>query len=65
MPTAPAPAENKPGYKTTEFWLTAFTSAATLANQSGLLGTPIPVEALTGLVGMVVAYTGGRSFAKR
>lgn len=52
------------GYKTTEFWLTALGSLLTLANQSGLVGAPLPTEAVMSVAGMLAAYVGSRGIAK-
>jgi len=54
----------KSGYKTSEFWLTALGSILTLANQSGLIGVPLPTEAVMSLAGMIAAYIGSRGYVK-
>lgn len=57
--------ENKPGYKTTEFWLALISSVVTLLNQSGVLGSVVlPLEAILGIAGVVVTYIFGRSIVK-
>jgi hypothetical protein len=55
----------KTGYKTTEFWVTVVTSILTLLNQSGFIGTPLPVEAIAGIVGLVATYALSRGLAKK
>ena len=52
------------GYKTTEFWLTTITTLLTLVNQGGFIGVPLPVEALAGVIGSVMAYNVSRGIAK-
>jgi hypothetical protein len=57
--------ENKTGYKTTEFWVAALTSIATLLNQSGLLGTIVlPIEGIASVAGIVGAYIISRTVVK-
>ena len=53
----------KPGYKTTEFWAVATTSALTIANAA--LGWDIPAETIATLAAMVSAYAIGRGQAKK
>ncbi|MBS4050304.1 MAG: hypothetical protein KGZ69_03775 [Methylomonas sp.] len=57
--------ETKKGYKTTEFWLTTLGSILTLLNQSGALGTPLPIEPIMAVLGSISAYTMSRSFTKK
>lgn len=52
------------GFRTSEFWVTAVASIGTLLNQSGILGTPLPVDAIAYLVGLVAPYVIGRSTVK-
>lgn len=55
-----------PGYKTSEFWVTAIISVVTLLNKSGLLGSiQLPTEAIASLAAMVSAYSLSRGWAKR
>ena len=55
----------KPGYKTSEFWVTAITSLGTVVNQSGLLGSfTLPVEAIATIAGIVATYVLSRGIAK-
>lgn len=55
----------KPGYKTSEFWVTAITSIATIVNQSGVLETfVLPVEALATIAGLAATYILSRGLAK-
>jgi membrane protein implicated in regulation of membrane protease activity len=53
----------KPGWKTTEFWLTAATAAVGLLNSA--LGWNIPVETVATVVGGVAAYVLGRAVTKK
>jgi hypothetical protein len=53
------------GYKTTEFWLTLLGSLATFANQSGVLGSPLPVEPIMAILGSIAAYAVSRSQTKK
>lgn len=55
---------SKPGYKTTEFWLTAITGLVAIVNQSGAFHFQIPVETVTQVVTVVGAYVGSRSVLK-
>lgn len=56
----------KPGYKTSEFWVTAVTSLLTLINQSGVLGSVVlPVESIAVIGGMVATYVLSRGMAKK
>ena len=57
--------EIKKGYRTTEFWLTAIGSIGTLLNQSGILGSPLPMDAIMGVLGSIAAYVVSRGVAKR
>lgn len=57
--------ETKKGYKTSEFWLTAANSIFTLLNQSGIIGTPIPTEAILMIGGTVMTYIFGRTTVKK
>jgi len=55
----------KTGYKTSEFWVMAITSVATLFNQSGVLGSVVlPIEALGAMAAMVFGYVISRGMAK-
>lgn len=56
--------EIKPGWKSSEFWLALFGSTMTLLNQSGLLGTPIPTDAVMTVGGILGTYILGRGVAK-
>jgi len=53
------------GMKSSEFWITVVTSVVTLLNQSGLLGTPLPVEAIASIAGIVATYALSRGLAKK
>ena len=55
----------KPGYKTSEFYLTVLSTLLALLNQSGLLGHPLPTEAIMSLAAMVATYTASRTMAKK
>ncbi len=57
--------ENKKGYKTTEFWLTTLGSILTLLNQSGAIGTPLPLEPIMAILGSISAYALSRGVAKK
>lgn len=58
--------KNKPGYKTTEFWITLVTSVATFMNQSGFLGSFIlPVEAIGSIAAIVIGYSISRGTSKK
>lgn len=54
----------KPGYQTSEFWLTAITGLIAIVNQSGALHFQIPVETVTQVVAVVGTYVGSRSVLK-
>ena len=55
----------KPGYKTSEFWVTAVTSLAMIFNQSGLLGSIVlPLEAIGTVAGLLASYIISRGVAK-
>lgn len=57
--------EAKSGYKTSEFWVTALTSIATVLNQSGVLGSfVLPTEAIATIAGIVASYVISRGLAK-
>jgi hypothetical protein len=56
--------DTKPGYQTTEFWLTALTTFGTLLNQSGVIGVTVPIETVLTYITPVVAYIFGRSYVK-
>jgi len=56
--------ELKPGWKTSEFIITVITTIATLLNQAGILGFPIPMEAVATIAGMIGAYAVSRGLAK-
>ena len=56
---------NKPGYKTTEFWLASVASIITILNESGVLGGfLLPTEAIMSIAGIVVAYITARTVIK-
>ena len=55
---------NKPGYKTTEFWVTAATSLITILNDSGLLHVHLEANTIYAVVASGVAYVTSRSFTK-
>lgn len=63
QPVTPTPA--KKGYKTSEFWLTAFGTLGGLLNQSGAIGTPLPIDALMTLAAMISSYVLSRGVAKK
>ena len=57
---------DKTGYKTSEFWITAIITIATLLNQSGILGSIIiPIEGLGAIAGVAVSYIFARGAAKK
>lgn len=56
---------NKPGYKTSEFWVVIITSVLTWLNHSGVLGSlEIPVAALDSLIPLAITYIIGRTGIK-
>jgi len=55
----------KPGYKTTEFWLSALTAMLTILNQSGAIGHAIPTDAVLSIAGVVAAYIASRAVVKK
>lgn len=55
--TVPAPAV-KPGYKTTEFWLTAFATLVGLALASDVIPTDGPWAKIVGLAAAVLSSMG-------
>ncbi len=56
---------NKPGYKTSEFWVVIVTSLLTWLNHSGVLGSlEIPVAALDNLIPLAITYILGRTGIK-
>ena len=57
--------EHKPGYKTSEFYLAVLASVITLLNQSGLLGHPVPSDAIMSIAGMVATYAASRAVVKK
>jgi len=64
----PAPPKQKPGYKTTEFWLTLFAAIVGLLVTAGVLPTEGPVAQIVGFVGATLAslgYTWARGFVKK
>lgn len=54
----PKPNGTKPGFKTTEFWLTAVAQIAGLAASSGAIAEGSQVERILGLVLMALATLG-------
>ncbi len=55
----------KPGYKTSEFWVASITAIATIANQSGLLGSfALPIESIGVISGIIATYVISRGIAK-
>jgi len=57
--------EKKPGYKTSEFWVTFATSIAAIFNQSGIFGEyQLPIEAVVTLAGLVATYVISRTVIK-
>lgn len=52
------PAEQKPGYKTTEFWLAAVATIVGLLMSSGLLQTGSTWERVVGLAAAALATMG-------
>lgn len=60
--------EAKPGYKTTEFWLTVAASAIGLLLASGMIHAGTPIDRVVGLAASVLGtlgYTVSRGIAKR
>lgn len=58
----------KPGYKTTEFWLTAVASLTSLLILSDAIPTDSLLEKLVGVVSTILGalgYTVARTYAKR
>lgn len=49
----------KPGWKTTEFWVTILTAIFAATGWEDL-----PIELIAGLIALVISYTLGRSVAK-
>lgn len=63
-----AEAKSKPGYKTTEFWLTVVATAVGFALTSGLIGEGSQVEKLLGMAAQVLStmgYSVSRGIAKK
>ena len=54
----------KPGWKTTEFWLTLATALIALFNDSGAFGFTLPAETITPVVAGVATYVVSRSGTK-
>ena len=57
----------KPGYATTEFWLTVIVAIFGLAMSQGWLGTSFPQEQVVGILAMflpVVIYSISRAITK-
>jgi len=55
----------KPGYKTSEFWVTVIVAVATFLNQSGVLGSVVlPIETIATIGGIVGSYILSRGLAK-
>lgn len=57
------PAEPKPGYLTTEFWLTVSASLIAFANTT--FGWHIPTDELLTIIGVIASYVLSRGLAKR
>jgi hypothetical protein len=58
----------KPGYKTTEFWLTLLATLVGLLLSSGVLGTGTQWEAIAGVIASSLAalgYAGSRATTKQ
>jgi hypothetical protein len=55
----------KPGYKTTEFYLAVLSSVVTLLNQSGIIGNPLPADAIMTIGGVIAAYIASRTVVKK
>lgn len=53
----------KPGYKTTEFWLTLISSLGMFITNK--FGVAIPMEIVMGIAGIVITYVLGRSVVKQ
>lgn len=56
--------EQKPGWKTSEFWVTVAGTLLPLLNESGALGFRIPVETVIQGIYAIMAYVGSRSLLK-
>lgn len=54
----------KPGWKTSEFWLTAVYSVAALLNGSGALPFQIPLDTVVATGQAIMVYVGSRSGTK-
>lgn len=55
----------KPGWKTTEFWLSVVTSLGVLLNQSGILGAlQIPIDGVATIAGVIATYVASRAWTK-
>lgn len=60
--------ETKPGWKTSEFWLTAISMAVSLAFASGLIPTDSAIDKLLGLIAAALGglgYSVSRGLAKK
>jgi len=56
---------DKPGYKTTEFWVVTLSTLLTILNQSGSIGErPMPIGTVLSISSVVIIYTLGRSLVK-
>lgn len=56
----------KPGYKTSEFWMTAMVTIISLLNQSGLLGSIVmPPETLAAVIMPIMTYIISRHKTKK
>ena len=54
----------KPGYKTTEFWLTLIMAFVALFNQSGIINIELPAETINAAVAGIATYVVSRSGTK-
>lgn len=54
----------KPGYQTTEYWITSLYTLLTLVNQAGFLGHPLNVPAIMAIAAPVITYAVTRSGMK-
>jgi hypothetical protein len=60
--------KNKPGYKTTEFWLSAIATLISLAFASGVVSEGSQVEKVVGFIAAALAslgYSVSRGIAKK
>ncbi len=54
----------KPGLKTSEFWLGLVAAILVYVNQSGIVGHPLPIEAIMGILTPIAGYIVSRGLAK-